>query len=57
MKSKDIRNNKLDKLKKTYKNDMKNENDYFLKTEAETATGDKTIETQKNKYDYYQRWR
>lgn len=57
MKSKDIRNNKLDKLKKTYKNDMKNENDYFLKTEAETATGDETIETQKNKYDYYQRWR
>ena len=57
MKSKDIRNNKLDKLKKTYKHDMKNENDYFLKTEAETATGDKTIETQKNKYDYYQRWR
>ena len=57
MKSKDIRNNKLDKLKKTYKNDMKNENDYFLKTEAETTTGDKTIETQKNKYDYYQRWR
>lgn len=57
MKSKDIRNNKLDKLKKTCKNDMKNENDYFLKTEAETATGDKTIETQKNKYDYYQRWR
>ena len=41
MKSKDIRNNKLDKLKKTYKNDMKNENDYFLKTEAETATGEK----------------
>lgn len=31
MKSKDIRNNKLDKLKKTYEIKMQNENDHFLK--------------------------
>ena len=31
MKSRNIDNNKLDKLKKTYENEMQNETDHFLK--------------------------
>ena len=42
MKDRDIYNNKLDKLKKTYENEMKNENKHFLKIEVETTTEDKT---------------
>ena len=41
MKSRYICNNKLDNLKKTYENGMKNENDHFLKIETKTTTGDK----------------
>ena len=67
MKDRDIYNNKLDKLKKTYENEMKNENKHFLKIEVETTTEDKTnmqSETKdqnnrnsKNKCGYYQRGR
>ena len=41
MKKRDIYNNQLDKLKKTYKNEMKNENDQCLEIKSETTTGDK----------------
>ena len=67
MKSRDIYNNKLDKLKKTCRNEMQNGNDQFLKIEADATTGDEEIlqgETKdqnnrnsKNKYGYYQRGR
>ena len=42
MKSRDIYNNKLDKQSKTYKNEMQNENDHFLKLEATATTRDIT---------------
>ena len=41
MESRYIYNNKLDNLKKTYENEMKNKNDHFLKIETKTTTGDK----------------
>ena len=40
MKSRNVYNNKLDKLKLTYGKEMQNKNDHFLKTEPEATTGD-----------------
>ena len=40
MKSRNVYNNKLDKLKLTYGKEMQNKNDHFLKTEPKATTGD-----------------
>ena len=40
MKSRDIYNNKLDKLKKTYEYETQRKNDHFLKIEVEATTVD-----------------
>ena len=65
MKSRDIYNNKLDKLKKTYKIEIQNEHHHFLKIEPVTTTKDpeklqseskdQNSTNSKNKYGYYQR--
>lgn len=40
MKSRNIYNNRLVKLKKTCRNEMQNENYHFLNIEAKAATGE-----------------
>ena len=67
MKSRNIYNNNLDKLKKTYKNEMQKEHDHFLKIEPVTTTKDteklqseskdQNSRNLKNNYSYYQRGR
>ena len=62
-----IYNNELDKLKKAYKNEIKNENDSFLITKSEMTTGHKSKlqsktkgqnnRNSRNKYRYYQQGR
>ena len=59
--------NKLVKLKKAYKNEIKNENDSFLIPKSEMTTGHKSKlqsktksqnnRNSKNKYGYYQQGR
>ena len=67
MKSRDTYNNKLDKPRKTYENEMQNENDHFLKIEPVMTTKDTeklqneskdyNNRNSKSKYGYYQRGR